>query len=189
VPSVAEQAVLGAIHYDPTAPCCSTDTSVLPAAGLGRLELSARPSRTGVPVCLHYLLNLLPAFPPSIGGGVAEPGQRDCTSMCWASSLRHRCFEHSHRARQQLPDLQGQQNLLCGAWAATVFMKTGSKSGLNAARCKDRTGCRLTATHTVERASQALTTLVTLAAPCRAPAFTYPRTFDAADARCTTQRR
>ncbi|MCJ7799507.1 MAG: FAD-dependent oxidoreductase, partial [Polaromonas sp.] len=66
-PSPAEQAVLGAIHYQPNRAVLHTDTSVLPqkkvAWAAWNYERTPASGQQTAGVCLHYLLNMLQPLP------------------------------------------------------------------------------------------------------------------------------
>jgi hypothetical protein len=49
-------------------------------------------------VCLHYLLNLLPAAVQTIGGGVAEPVSRLHQHVLGEFDYAHRCLTPPSRA-------------------------------------------------------------------------------------------
>jgi predicted NAD/FAD-binding protein len=149
VPSVAEQAVLGAIHYQPNRAVLHTDTSVLPARKLAwaawNYERAAVQGRESTNVCLHYLLNLLQPLPfkQSVVVSLNPVSAIAPQHVLGEFDYAHPVFDLAAiRAQQQLPDLQGQQNTyFCGAWAGYGFHEDGLKSGLNAARLlKDHTG-------------------------------------------------
>ena len=142
VPTAAEQAVLGAIAYQPNRAVLHTDTSVLPTRQLAwaawnyerREDEGQKPSN----VCLHYLLNMLQPLPFTQSVVVSLNPVKDIA--------RHHImgeFDYTHpvfdlaaiRAQQELPALQGQQHTyFCGAWAGYGFHEDGLKSGLNAAQ-------------------------------------------------------
>ncbi len=149
VPSAAEQAVLGAIHYQPNRAVLHTDTSVLPARKLAwaawNYERAAVQGRESTNVCLHYLLNLLQPLPfkQSVVVSLNPVSPIAPQHVLGEFDYAHPVFDLAAiRAQQQLPDLQGQQNTyFCGAWAGYGFHEDGLKSGLNAARLlKDHTG-------------------------------------------------
>ena len=148
-PTAAEQAVLGAIHYQPNRAVLHTDTSVLPTRKLAwaawNYERHEAKGRESANVCLHYLLNMLQPLPFTQSVMVSLNPVRDIERKHVMAE-----FDYAHpvfdlaaiRAQRELPSLQGQQNTyFCGAWAGYGFHEDGLKSGLNAARLlKERLG-------------------------------------------------
>ena len=148
-PSAAEQAVLGAIHYQPNRAVLHTDTSVLPTRQLAwaawNYERAAVQGRESTNVCLHYLLNLLQPLPfkQSVVVSLNPVSPIAPQHVLGEFDYAHPVFDLAAiHAQQRLPDLQGQQNTyFCGAWAGYGFHEDGLKSGLNAARLlKDHSG-------------------------------------------------
>ncbi len=142
-PSPAEQAVLGAIRYQPNRAVLHTDISVLPQRRLAwaawNYERASDSQRESAQVCLHYLLNMLQPLPFEQSVVVSLNPLRPI-----APELVHGEFEYAHpvfdgaaiRAQQQVPSLQGQQHTyFCGAWTGYGFHEDGLKSGLAAAKC------------------------------------------------------
>ncbi len=141
-PTPAEQAVLGAIHYQPNRAVLHTDTSVLPTRKLAwaawNYERNEARGRESANVCLHYLLNMLQPLPFTQSVVVSLNPVRDIARKYVMAEFdyAHPVFDGAAiRAQQELPVLQGQQNTyFCGAWAGYGFHEDGLKSGLNAAR-------------------------------------------------------
>ena len=148
-PTAAEQAVLGAIAYQPNRAVLHTDTSVLPTRKLAwaawNYERREGEGQKPFSVCLHYLLNMLQPLPFTQSVVVSLNPVKDIA--------RHHImgeFDYTHpvfdlaaiRAQRELPALQGQQRTyFCGAWAGYGFHEDGLKSGLNAAQLlKHHTG-------------------------------------------------
>ena len=141
-PTAAEQAVLGAIRYQPNRAVLHTDTAVLPKRPLAwaawNYERAPETKRESAQVCLHYLLNLLQPLPfeqaviVSLNpvAGIAED------KILGSYDYSHPVFDLAAiRAQQELPALQGQQNTyFCGAWTGYGFHEDGLKSGLLAAK-------------------------------------------------------
>ena len=141
-PTAAEQAVLGAIAYQPNRAVLHTDTSVLPTRKLAwaawNYERREGEGQKPSSVCLHYLLNMLQPLPFTQSVVVSLNPVKDIA--------RHHImgeFDYTHpvfdlaaiRAQRELPALQGQQRTyFCGAWAGYGFHEDGLKSGLNAAQ-------------------------------------------------------
>ena len=141
-PTAAEQAVLGAIHYQPNRAVLHTDTAVLPTRKLAwaawNYERSEAKGRESANVCLHYLLNMLQPLPFTQSVVVSLNPVREIERKYVMAE-----FDYAHpvfdlaaiRAQRELPALQGQHNTyFCGAWAGYGFHEDGLKSGLNAAR-------------------------------------------------------
>ncbi len=137
-----EQAVLGAIRYQPNRAVLHTDTAVLPANKLAwaawNYERAANRERESSQVCLHYLLNMLQPLPfeqavvVSLNPVQPIPQQHILGEFDYA----HPVFDAAAiRAQQALPGLQGRQHsYFCGAWTGYGFHEDGLKSGLEAAR-------------------------------------------------------
>ena len=140
-PSAAEEAVLGAIRYQPNRAILHTDTSVLPqrqaAWAAWNYERAADAQQESARVCLHYLLNRLQPLPfeqPVVES--LNPVREIANEKILAE------FEYSHpvfdlaaiAAQQRVPELQGMQHTwYCGAWTGYGFHEDGLKSGLAAA--------------------------------------------------------
>ena len=148
-PTAAEQAVLGAIAYQPNRAVLHTDTSVLPTRKLAwaawNYERNEASGRESARVCLHYLLNMLQPLPFAQSVVVSLNPVHDIARryVMGEFDYTHPVFDLAAiRAQQQLPALQGQQHTyFCGAWAGYGFHEDGLKSGLNAARLlKEHTG-------------------------------------------------
>ncbi len=140
-PTAAEQAVLGAIRYQPNRAILHTDTSVLPqrpaAWAAWNYERAADTQQESARVCLHYLLNRLQPLP------FEQPVVESLNPV--RPIARHKVlaeFEYSHpvfdmaaiAAQKRVPELQGaQRTWYCGAWTGYGFHEDGLKSGLVAA--------------------------------------------------------
>ena len=141
-PTDAEQAVLGAIRYQPNCAVLHTDTTVLPTRELAwaawNYERPAAQGHESANVCLHYLLNLLQPLPFKSSVVVSLNPVRPIAPqhILGVFDYAHPVFDLAAiRAQQDLPALQGQQHTyFCGAWAGYGFHEDGLKSGLNAAR-------------------------------------------------------
>ncbi len=140
-PTATEQAVLGAIRYQPNRAILHTDTSVLPqrpaAWAAWNYERAADSQQESARVCLHYLLNRLQPLP------FDQPVVESLNPV--RPIARHKVlaeFDYSHpvfdlaaiAAQQRVPELQGaQRTWYCGAWTGYGFHEDGLKSGLAAA--------------------------------------------------------
>ena len=140
-PTAAEQAILGAIRYQPNRAVLHTDTAVLPKRPLAwaawNYERAAENQRESSQVCLHYLLNLLQPLPfeqPVIVSLNLVSGI-DEDAILGSFDYSHPVFDLAAiRAQKELPALQGQQHTyFCGAWTGYGFHEDGLKSGLHAA--------------------------------------------------------
>jgi predicted NAD/FAD-binding protein len=141
-PTAAEQAVLGAIRYQPNRAVLHTDTTVLPKRPLAwaawNYERAPETQRESAQVCLHYLLNLLQPLPfeqPVIVSLNPVTGI-DEDKILGSFDYAHPVFDlAATRAQKELPTLQGQQHsYFCGAWTGYGFHEDGLKSGLHAAK-------------------------------------------------------
>ena len=137
-----EQAVLGAIRYQPNRAVLHTDVSVLPqnprAWAAWNYERAPTADREQAQVCLHYLINRLQPLPVqqpvvvSLNPQTAIAPERVLGEYDYA----HPVFDlGAIQAQQRLPGIQGQQHSwFAGAWAGYGFHEDGLKSGLQAAR-------------------------------------------------------
>jgi len=140
-PTAAEQAVLGAIRYQPNRAILHTDTSVLPqrptAWAAWNYERAADTQQESARVCLHYLLNRLQPLP------FEQPVVESLNPVRPIASHKVLAeFEYSHpvfdmaaiAAQKRVPELQGaQRTWYCGAWTGYGFHEDGLKSGMAAA--------------------------------------------------------
>ena len=141
-PTQAEQAVLGAIHYQANHAVLHTDTSVLPdrrsAWAAWNYERAAVSQQESTRVCLHYWLNRLQPMP--FEQTVVEslnPVRPIAQDKVLAEfDYSHPVFDQAAIAAQQrVPELQGAQNTwYCGAWTGYGFHEDGLKSGLAVAK-------------------------------------------------------
>jgi predicted NAD/FAD-binding protein len=138
----AEQAVLGAIRYQPNRAVLHTDTRVLPterrAWAAWNYERAASADKNSAQVCLHYLLNQLQPLPFAQDVVVSLNPVRAIDP-----AHVHATFDYAHpvfdlaaiRAQKSLPALQGTQHTYyCGAWTGYGFHEDGLKSGLDVAQ-------------------------------------------------------
>jgi predicted NAD/FAD-binding protein len=135
-----EQAVLGAIRYQPNRAVLHTDASVLPrnprAWAAWNYESGA--PGTGGKVCLHYLINRLQPLPWQ------QPVIVSLNPLRGIDPAQvHAQFDYEHpvfdgpalRAQAELPALQGRNGTwFCGAWAGNGFHEDGLVSGQWVAR-------------------------------------------------------
>lgn len=144
--SLAEQAVLGAIRYQPNRAVLHTDQTVLPrrraawaawnyqAAGPGAGE----GERAGAPVCVHYLLNKLQPlpWPQPVIVSLNPLRQIDRSRVMAEYRYAHPVFDLAAlRAQGEVAALQGRRNTwFAGAWMGYGFHEDGLKAGLAAAR-------------------------------------------------------
>jgi len=141
-PSEAEQAVLGAIRYQPNRAVLHTDTAVLPKRPLAwaawNYERAPETQRESAQVCLHYLLNLLQPLPfeQAVIVSLNPVAGIDVDKILGSFNYSHPVFDLAAiRSQKKLPTLQGQQNTyFCGAWTGYGFHEDGLKSGLHAAK-------------------------------------------------------
>jgi predicted NAD/FAD-binding protein len=141
-PSPAEQAVLGAIRYQPNRAVLHTDTSVLPqkkvAWAAWNYERTPASGQQTAGVCLHYLLNMLQPLPFSQPVVVSLNPVREIArqDILGEFDYTHPVFDTAAiRAQKDVAGLQGlQHSYFCGAWTGYGFHEDGLKSGLEAAR-------------------------------------------------------
>ena len=140
-PSAAEQAVLGAISYQPNRAVLHIDSSVLPANRLAwaawNYERAHTADQESTSVCLHYLLNMLQPLP------FTQPvvvSLNPVTAIAPEQVLGE--FDYTHpvfdakaiQAQKEVAALQGlQHSYFCGAWTGYGFHEDGLKSGLQVA--------------------------------------------------------
>jgi predicted NAD/FAD-binding protein len=140
--SPAEQAVLGAIRYQPNRAVLHTDTSVLPqkkvAWAAWNYERTPASGQQAPGVCLHYLLNMLQPLPFSQPVVVSLNPVREIArqDILGEFDYTHPVFDTAAiQAQKKLAGLQGfQHSYFCGAWTGYGFHEDGLKSGLEAAR-------------------------------------------------------
>jgi predicted NAD/FAD-binding protein len=140
--SPAEQAVLGAIRYQPNRAVLHTDTSVLPqkkvAWAAWNYERTPASGQQAPGVCLHYLLNMLQPLPFSQPVVVSLNPVREIArqDILGEFDYTHPVFDTAAiQAQKELAGLQGfQHSYFCGAWTGYGFHEDGLKSGLEAAR-------------------------------------------------------
>ena len=141
-PTAQEEALLGAIRYQPNRAVLHTDASVLPtnksAWAAWNYERAAGQDRESAQVCLHYLLNMLQPLPWQQPVVVSLNPVQDIPSgqVIGAYDYAHPVFDLAAiRAQQELPGLQGRQHtFFCGAWMGYGFHEDGLKAGLGVAR-------------------------------------------------------
>jgi uncharacterized protein len=132
-----EQAVLGAIRYQPNRAVLHTDDSLLPrrrrAWAAWNYERAADAAREQTSVCLHYLINRLQPLPwqrPVIVSlnPAREPQPHHVIS---SHAYSHPVFDAAAmRAQQRVPELQGRSHLwFAGAWTRYGFHEDGLMSG------------------------------------------------------------
>ncbi|MEY4979172.1 MAG: hypothetical protein RLZZ352_1442 [Pseudomonadota bacterium] len=139
--STQEQAVLGAIRYQPNEAVLHTDTSVLPtrraAWAAWNYERAPSPDRESTQVCLHYLLNRLQPLPVEQAVVVSLNPQRaiDPRTVVGRYQYAHPVFDLAAiRAQARVAGLQGHQHTyFAGAWMGYGFHEDGLKAGLQAA--------------------------------------------------------
>lgn len=142
-PSVQEQAVLGAIGYQPNVAVLHTDASVMPqhkeAWAAWNYERAVIAERESAHVCLHYWLNRLQPLPFAQPVIVSLNPVRDIdpSRVLARIQYQHPVFDlAAMEAQKQVPALQGQQRTwFCGAWSGYGFHEDGWKSGYSAAQC------------------------------------------------------
>ncbi|MCC6069712.1 NAD(P)/FAD-dependent oxidoreductase [Massilia sp. GCM10020059] len=133
-----EQAVLGAIAYQPNRAVLHTDASCLPASTRAWSAWNYQSTASATPqVCVHYLINKLQPLPcrtPVIVSlnPIDEPDPR---LVLGEFDYAHPVFDAAAIAAQsRLPALQGVQNTwFAGAWTGYGFHEDGLASGLSVA--------------------------------------------------------
>ena len=133
-----EQAVLGAIAYQPNRAVLHTDASCLPANTRAWSAWNYQSTASASPqVCVHYLINKLQPLPchtPVIVSlnPIDEPDPR---LVLGEFDYAHPVFDAAAIAAQsRLPALQGVQNTwFAGAWTGYGFHEDGLASGLSVA--------------------------------------------------------
>ncbi|WP_043702973.1 NAD(P)/FAD-dependent oxidoreductase [Tepidimonas taiwanensis] len=136
-PTEAEQAVLGAIRYQPNRAVLHTDTSVMPrqrrAWAAWNYERAADAAQESARVCLHYWLNVLQPLPfaQPVIESLNPVRPIDPARVLGTYEYAHPVFDAAAIAAQQrLPDLQGRQHTwFCGAWAGYGFHEDGLTAG------------------------------------------------------------
>lgn len=140
-PGAAEQALLGAIRYQPNRAVLHTDISILPkrraAWAAWNYERAAEGTQESARVCLHYWLNPLQPLPFAQAVMVSLNPVRtlDPAQVLGEFSYEHPVFDlGALHAQKQLPDLQGSQRTwFAGAWTGYGFHEDGLQSGYRAA--------------------------------------------------------
>jgi predicted NAD/FAD-binding protein len=140
--SPTEEAVLGAIRYQPNRAVLHTDTRVLPRArrawAAWNYQRAANQAQEESRVCLHYLLNMLQPLPFQQSVVVSLNPLQEIAPVHVLGS-----FDYDHpvfdlaaiAAQKQVPDLQGQRGTyFCGAWTGYGFHEDGLASGIEVAR-------------------------------------------------------
>jgi predicted NAD/FAD-binding protein len=141
-PSPAEQAVLGAIRYQPNRAVLHTDASVLPQKKLAwaawNYERTPASAGQAPGVCLHYLINLLQPLPFTQPVVVSLNPVREIArqEILGEFDYTHPVFDMAAlQSQKELAGLQGlQHSYFCGAWTGYGFHEDGLKSGLQAAQ-------------------------------------------------------
>ena len=141
-PTPQEQAVLGAISYQPNQAVLHTDATVMPqrsaAWAAWNYERAASASRESARVCLHYWLNQLQPLPFAQPVLVSLNPVRPINPSKVLARIEydHPVFDLAAiRAQAQVPALQGQQHTwYCGAWTGYGFHEDGLQSGYAAAQ-------------------------------------------------------
>ena len=141
-PSADERLTLSAIGYQPNRAVLHTDVSVLPASrrawAAWNYERAAVSSGASVPVCLHYLLNLLQPLPFAQPVVVSLNPVREIArnTVIGEYDYMHPVFDLAAiRAQSRIAGLQGQRHsYFCGAWTGYGFHEDGFSSGFGAAR-------------------------------------------------------
>ena len=140
-PSDQEQALLGAIRYQPNRAVLHTDSSVLPQKRLAWAAWNyerAQTDRETSQVCLHYLINKLQPIPFEQPVVVTLNPLReiDPAHVLGEYDYAHPVFDlAAHQAQRQLHELQGElHTCYAGAWMGYGFHEDGLKAGLGAAK-------------------------------------------------------
>ena len=136
-PQAEEQALLGAIRYQPNVAVLHTDIGMLPRRRLAwaawNYERAADAAAEQGAVCLHYLINRLQPLPWRTPVIVSLNPARpiDPRHVHGRFDLSHPVFDAAALAAQQrLPALQGQRHTwFCGAWTRYGFHEDGLMSG------------------------------------------------------------
>lgn len=132
-----EQAVLGAIRYQPNRVLLHTDRSVLPrrerAWAAWNYERAPDQAREQASVCLHYLINRLQPLPwrqPVIVSMNPVRLVRD-EAVLGEWTYAHPVFDRAATlAQRELPRIQGRSHVwFCGAWTRYGFHEDGLMSG------------------------------------------------------------
>lgn len=132
-----EQALLGAIRYQPNVAVLHTDIGMLPRRRLAwaawNYERAADAAAEQGAVCLHYLINRLQPLPWRTPVIVSLNPARpiDPRHVHGRFDLSHPVFDGAAIAAQRrLPSLQGQRHTwFCGAWTRYGFHEDGLMSG------------------------------------------------------------
>ena len=140
-PSGAEQALLGAIRYQPNRAVLHTDANQMPARQRAWAAWNYESSSTAGGqnrVCLHYWLNLLQPLPfakahqTPVLVSLNPVRPIDPSKILAEFDYAHPVFDLAAlRAQQRLPALQGQGGVwYAGAWMGYGFHEDGLKAGL-----------------------------------------------------------
>lgn len=141
-PTAQEQAILGAIRYQPNRAVLHTDTSVMPQKKLAwaawNYERAAHDNTESTRVCLHYWLNRLQPLPftQDVIVSLNPVHEIDAAQVIGAYDYAHPVFDLAAiQAQAQMPQLQGQQRTwFAGAWMGYGFHEDGFKAGRAAAQ-------------------------------------------------------
>ena len=140
--SQAEQAVLGAIRYQPNQAVLHTDASVLPqrekAWAAWNYERAATTAQESTRVCLHYLLNRLQPLPfqQAVVVSLNPVSPIAPEKILGEYAYAHPVFDlQAIDAQKQMPQLQGQNHTwFAGAWMGYGFHEDGLKAGMSVGR-------------------------------------------------------
>ncbi len=138
--SVEEQAVLGAIRYQPNRALLHTDTSLLPQRRRAWAAWNYETAVDGAEadVCLHYLINRLQPLPwqQSVVVSLNPVRAPRAGTVLGEFDVEHPVFDLAAVAAQrQLPGLQGRRRTwFCGAWTGYGFHEDGLASGQRVAQ-------------------------------------------------------
>jgi predicted NAD/FAD-binding protein len=140
--SADEEAVLGAIRYQPNRAVLHTDTGVLPRArrawAAWNYQRAADHQQEQAQVCLHYLLNMLQPLPFTQSVVVSLNPLQDIApdKVLGSYAYDHPVFDLAAiEAQKKVPELQGQRGTyFCGAWTGFGFHEDGLASGIDVAR-------------------------------------------------------